>query len=337
MYTWMCVWDESPSVSSRAYSPIPQSLFLWETLLYLCYIDESGTSDIPGNTSHFVLAGLSIPIWHWKEADSSIDAVKRKYGLDGTEIHTAWMMRRFLEQTKIPKFESLSFARRRKAVQNLRHAELLRLQRSKAHRQYNQTKKNYVKTSPYIHLTYEERSAFIRDVAQCVAGWESAVLFAECIDKIHFDSRPRRLSVGEQAFEQLVSRFEYYLKNRSSDCNRSYGLLIHDNNETVSTKHTRLMREYHRTGTLWTKLECIIETPLFVDSQLTSMVQVADLCSYALRRYVENGEAVLFDLVFERADRRAGIAVGVRHFAPSNCRCRICASHRQAKQQRRKA
>ena len=31
--------------------------------MYLCYIDESGTSDIPGNTSHFILAGLSLPIW----------------------------------------------------------------------------------------------------------------------------------------------------------------------------------------------------------------------------------------------------------------------------------
>ena len=33
--------------------------------MYLCYIDESGTSDIPGNTSHLILAGLSLPIWHW--------------------------------------------------------------------------------------------------------------------------------------------------------------------------------------------------------------------------------------------------------------------------------
>ncbi len=29
--------------------------------MFLCYIDESGTSNIPGNTSHFILAGLAIP------------------------------------------------------------------------------------------------------------------------------------------------------------------------------------------------------------------------------------------------------------------------------------
>jgi hypothetical protein len=33
--------------------------------MYLCYIDESGTPESSGNTSHFVLAGISIPIWHW--------------------------------------------------------------------------------------------------------------------------------------------------------------------------------------------------------------------------------------------------------------------------------
>jgi hypothetical protein len=37
--------------------------------MYLCYIDESGTSVVPGNTSHFVLAGLSIPIVQWNGGD----------------------------------------------------------------------------------------------------------------------------------------------------------------------------------------------------------------------------------------------------------------------------
>jgi hypothetical protein len=52
--------------------------------VYLCYIDESGTSDIPGNTSHFVLAGLSIPIWHWKKYEADINAIKSKYKLEST-------------------------------------------------------------------------------------------------------------------------------------------------------------------------------------------------------------------------------------------------------------
>jgi Protein of unknown function (DUF3800) len=87
------------------------------------------------------------------------------------------------------------------------------------------------------------------------------------------------------------------------------------------------MKKFHQSGTLWTSIENIIETPLFVDSSLTSMIQLADLCSYALRRYCENGEEELFKLIFSRADRKDGTVVGVRHFAPSGCECLICKNH----------
>jgi len=87
------------------------------------------------------------------------------------------------------------------------------------------------------------------------------------------------------------------------------------------------MKEFHRKGTLWTKVQNIIETPLFVDSELTCLVQVADLCSYALRRYLENQEDVLFNLIFKRADRIRNTVVGVRHFSDSNCSCEICRNH----------
>lgn len=110
----------------------------------------------------------------------------------------------------------------------------------------------------------------------------------------------------------------------------SYGLLIHDNNETVAKRHTELMKKFHQAGTLWTGVKSIVETPLFVDSQLTSMVQIADLCAYALRRYLENNEDEIFSLVFQRADRKDGIAVGVRHFTSPSCLCKICGAHRKA-------
>ena len=89
------------------------------------------------------------------------------------------------------------------------------------------------------------------------------------------------------------------------------------------------MRGFHHKGTRWTAVENIIETPLFVDSQLTSMVQLADVCSYAIRRYLENQEDDLFQLVFERADRKDGAVVGVCHSTDSSCSCHICTSHTQ--------
>jgi len=297
--------------------------------MYLCYIDESGTPEIPGNTSHFVLAGLSIPVWHWKDCEREINAIKAKYDLRSAEMHVAWMLRKYLEQTKVANFDSLDYAQRRYKVDKKRKTELLRLQRVGNSKRYKRTRKSYRNTEDYIHLSYDERVSFVTEVAQCMSGWGFARLFAECVDKIHFDPARVTRTVDEQAFEQIVSRFEQYLEHTGSgQAGKNFGLLIHDNNPTVAKKHTELMKGFHKKGTLWTDVKNIIETPLFVDSQLTGLVQVADLCSYAIRRYLENGEEELFDCIFERADRKDDVVVGVRHFTDSHCQCKICCAHR---------
>jgi hypothetical protein len=127
-------------------------------------------------------------------------------------------------------------------------------------------------------------------------------------------------------FERHYTRIEMHMKAISASFSRDpLALLIHDNNDTVAKKHTALMKKFHSKGTLFTSVSHIVETPLFVNSELTGMVQIADLCGYALRRYVENGEETLFNLIFERADRRDGRNVGVRHFSPA-CQCTICSS-----------
>lgn len=262
--------------------------------MYLCYIDESGTPDVPGNTSHFVLAGVALPIWRWREADRQVSAIMSRYDLAEAELHTAWLLRPYLEQRQIPNFEQMGNSARRVAVERLRNTHLLRLQQTGKNKSYQQTRKNYNHTKDYIHLTYDERVNLVREVADCVPNWGYARLFAECVDKLHFDPTRTPRTVEEQAFEQVVSRFERYLTNTSSGApEKVYGLLIHDNNQTVERKHTRLMRHFHRHGTPWVRLDHLIETPLFVNSSLTSMVQIADLCAYSLRRYTENQERSL--------------------------------------------
>lgn len=140
------------------------------------------------------------------------------------------------------------------------------------------------------------------------------------------------LPVDEQAFEQVISRLEAYLENTkprgSTDPN--YCLVIHDNNQTTALRHTKLMLQFHRKGTFFRGIHNIIETPLFVDSALTGMVQIADLCSYAIRRYTENSETDLFQRVFRIADKTpSGLVVGARHFSTKTCACIICVAHRK--------
>lgn len=298
--------------------------------MYLCYIDESGTADIPGNSTHYVLAGLSIPYSYWRDQDKEITRLKAKYGLASSELHAGWMLRPYVEQSKIADFAKLGHRDRRLKVTQLRNAELLRLQKTGGPR-HKQAKKNYKKTDAYIHLTYQERQQAVMEIAAYVSKWGNARLFAECVDKLHFDPVRTGKTVSEQAFEQVVTRFEHYLQLISTGSNTPelcHGLLIHDNNETVARRNTALMKRYYDRGTSYLQLERIVETPLFVDSQLTSMVQIVDLCAYGLRRYVENGEQGIFDLVMRRADRKQGSLVGVRHFSGSGCTCVICNERR---------
>lgn len=295
-------------------------------MVYFCYVDESGTPEVPGNTSHYVLAGLSIPISFWKKCEIGISKIKQKYDLQSLEVHTGWIVRKYLEQSKIVGFEKMDYAQRRHEVLSRRKAELLKLQKSPNKNLYKQTRKNYRQTEGYIHLTHDERIAFIQELADLVGSWSFSRLFAECINKIHFNPTRTLQSVDEQALEQLVSRFEQYMKivSKSTKNSKLFGTLIHDNNDTVSRKHTELMKRFHRHGTLWTSIEHIIETPFFVNSELTSLVQIADLCCYALRRYFENNETDLLNRIQSRFDRKNGKIVGIRHFTDATCQCMFC-------------
>lgn len=300
-------------------------------MVYFCYIDESGTAQIPGNSSHYVLCGISIPINNWKLCDSQISRIKKKYDLINAEIHTGWILRSYLEQTKIANFEALSPLERRVAVGQYRKKELYKLQKSGNKALYKQTRKNYKKTEEYIHLTHAQRVEFIQEIADLVGKWGFARIFAECIDKSYFDPSLAKNTVDERALEQIVSRFERYMKNvhQSKPDEKIFGALIHDNNETVSKRHTELMKQFHRRGTLWTSIDHIIETPLFVNSELTSMVQIADLCSYVLRRYFENGDTELLERIKKRFDKYQGKVVGLRHYTDDSCTCILCTDRKK--------
>jgi hypothetical protein len=87
---------------------------------------------------------------------------------------------------------------------------------------------------------------------------------------------------------------------------------------------------FTRMGSLYQDIPDVVETPLFVDSALTSLIQMADLCAYSLRRLLENGEKRLWQLVEPRVERANDVMVGVRHYTGKrNCTCDICLAHKR--------
>ncbi len=293
----------------------------------MCYLDESGVQENTG-TSHFVLVGLAILAEHWKQYEIQIAQRKRHFGLEDREIHTAWMARRYVEQEQVPGFVGLSWDERRRVAQTKRDEFLIRLSARGTSKQLRAAKLNHRKTRDYIHLTFNERHQLLGELASVIGGWHDARLFAEVTDKQHVYSMPHQYTPFEFSFTELVQRFEYFLRNRGKSVSQNlYGLLIQDNNPTIAHRLTAMMRRFHAQGTRWAAIDHIIETPLFVDSHLTSMVQMADLCGYAIRRFFENNETDLFNRIYSRFDRINASVVGIRHFTASGCTCRVCHDH----------
>jgi hypothetical protein len=293
--------------------------------MYLCYIDESGVPEIGHGTSHFVLLGLSIEAWDWKNQDRAVSAVKRKFALGDTEVHTGWMTRRFLEQEKTPDFATLDSPARRHAVRTARDAQLIKVQALKGSKAAAELRKNYRKTDAYIHLTLDQRMDFLRQLADLIGSWGNTRLFCHAIDKTSFGTTSPTIPPREEAFTQVVTRFERYLVDSGDP--RTVGLLAHDHDDTSADRLTELMRHFHSSGTMWTRVTKIIETPFFVDSRLTVGVQLADLCAYATRRFFENNDANLFDRIYPRFHRVGKQVVGIRHYVRGGCTCRVCTDH----------
>jgi hypothetical protein len=298
--------------------------------VYICYLDESGTEAMGGGTSHFVYLGMAIAAETWKAKDHEVSEVLTTYGLGGKEVHAGWLARRYPEQEKIKGFDSMSRSERSAAVTVERNAWLIRTAALKSKEQLDNLKKTLRKTNEYTHLTRGERLALLRSLCDVIRKWGDARLFAEACDKASFGAVIPAKPLYEEAFTQMVNRFQAFLSHKGRYEKRDiFGLLVHDINETVSRKLTDMMRRFHAAGTFWWQIDRIIETPLFVDSKLTAMVQLADLCAYATRRFFENKETDLFDRIYGRFDRTGTRVVGIRHYRyHADCACRVCKEHR---------
>ena len=290
--------------------------------MHICYLDESGSYSRNSNTPYFILLGLGIPAAAWRAKDAEIATVLDTHNLFG-EVHTAWMARSYPEQERIKGFAALSAIDRRAAVEKERKIDLAKAA-LKGKVAVNTLARNYKKTARYTHLTHAERITILRVLADKIGAWQDAVLFADAQQKsAHLDSAADTL-IMDHAFEQVVTRFHTYLSHKDIDL----GMLVQDRNDTAAIRLTQLARRYHATGTRYSAVSRLVETPLFVDSKLTSMVQLADLCSYAVRRFFEKNETELFDRIYPRFDRSGGRLVGLRHFTgKQRCDCRVCRDH----------
>lgn len=155
---------------------------------------------------------------------------------------------------------------------------------------------------------------------------------------------------------QLVSRFDSFLSRKNYSARRDIdrfiyrypglaglenavapyerkGLLVMDAEPSRETAYRNMLESFRNAGHEWGHLKHVIEAPFFVDSAGSVAIQVADLCAYAVRRYIEFGvprgpnsnEERNFKRIFTRFDRSSGKLHGLRHYCnKGTCACMVC-------------
>ena len=118
----------------------------------------------------------------------------------------------------------------------------------------------------------------------------------------------------EVAFEDLCSRFNLYLQRLASSGHRERGLVILDKS-TYETTLQRMSVEFRTLGTQWGVIRHLADTPFFVDSRASRVIQLADHVAYAVFRRYHARDAQYFDLISSKFDAHDGVVHGLAHKA----------------------
>jgi hypothetical protein len=179
---------------------------------------------------------------------------------------------------------------------------------------------------PWKTLKVDEARGLLKSVLRVAASsYETTRLFACAIDK---KSYPVADPV-ELAFEDLCQRFDYFLARRRQQGDQQRGMIILDKT-TRETSLQKLSREFRKAGTRWGSLKNIADTPFFVDSRASRLVQLADHVAYAVFRRYNSGDAQYMDIIASRFDEDGGIYHGLshKHAERLTCTCHGCLSRR---------
>ncbi|WP_153798916.1 DUF3800 domain-containing protein [Foetidibacter luteolus] len=114
----------------------------------------------------------------------------------------------------------------------------------------------------------------------------------------------------EFAFEQLASRFDYFLRRLHNSGDTQRGIIIFDKSTYESTIQN-LATYFRTTGHSWDILRNLAEVPLFIDSKASRLIQLADLVAYAILRKYEQGDDQFFNIIENRFDGKGGIRHGL--------------------------
>lgn len=288
-------------------NPSRASIFL---SMFLLYADASGTADQSDiNTRHYVLLGLAVHEGTWFALDKRLNGLKAAYCQTGDdfELHAAEFACSIKEQDKIAGFAGMSWTDRRATVTAIRQAKIAAEPTAKARKARD---KIYKRTESFIHLTRQERSRLLEDALDLVGEHRGINLFGEAISKAHPAVVGGHVDPVGQAFEQVVSRFDAFLKRRdewklkkSPRRTIDNGLLVLDQDYSMEASIVSQFRDYRQQGHPWGRLLHVIDVPFFAASDRVCGLQLVD-------KFVPTRRGAISTRMPSRAATRSGTFSG---------------------------
>lgn len=132
-------------------------------------------------------------------------------------------------------------------------------------------------------------------------------LFAAALNKQNFSGQ----DIAEEAFTQICSRFDLFLKRLYRGRNdKQRGLIIFDKSGTEERIQT-LAREFKYSGHQYGVIHNYAEVPVFLDSKASRLIQLADLVAFALFRHLEHSDSQFFRIIERCFDAEGGVNHGL--------------------------
>jgi len=149
-------------------------------------------------------------------------------------------------------------------------------------------------------------------------------LFAVFGATINIDAAQNPNQVRSDVFEEAICGFNTFLVwcHRLGHTNK--GLIIIDKNKEEQYK--QLLDNFRQNGTKYGYLGNVIDIPYFARCHETPMLQLADLCAYAIFRNYEKADSEYLNIILPRVYKTLdGKMFGLKHLTKTRpCSCISC-------------
>jgi hypothetical protein len=183
----------------------------------------------------------------------------------------------------------------------------------------------------WAHVAKADRNRLINGIFHQLGSWRAPSgreprYFGVALHKPSFPKR--RI---ERAHEELFARFDEFVGrlHMGGDSHRS--LVVADDSSYEKLVQTLVPRWKVGVASRLGALHSFVEVPLYVSSEASRLIQVADFVAWAMSNYYQNGHSRhLQKIIHRRFDADGGIQHGLAHLRRGyrTCICVPCESRR---------